>query len=435
MTHYIIQTIVFQTIFLALYEFLLKKETFFQWNRAYLIGTSLLSLCIPFIKIPVLQTFVPQNIIISLPEVTLGAAVETSQNLPMQASNSLSTLEIILLVGIFISALLFFEKLFKIIQLKRKGKRDKLDQTEIVILPNSDEAFSFLNTIYLGENFSAESKKHIIAHELVHIHQKHYLDLLYFEILRMLFWFNPILYLYQKRIAALHEFIADAEVVSKTDKLSYYQNLLSEVFKTHTVSFINTFFNQSLIKKRIDMLHQSKFKKVHLFKFVILLPLVMFMLVFISCAETENTTTSTEKSLIPNATVVIDTVYGEVPEDLVVPFAVIDEVPVYPGCENSTFNEERKKCFSESIDQLIKENFNVKVVDGKGLTGRIRVAVQFRIDKDGNIVDLMSRAPDSALETEAKRVIGLIPKVEPGKHKGEEVSVLYSLPILFEIPE
>lgn len=464
MTHYIIQTIVFQTIFLALFEFLLKKETFFQWNRAYLIVTPLLSLFIPFIKIPSLQTVVPQNLVISLPEITLGTAVETSQNLSVQASSSISTLEGILLVGIFISILLFLRKLFKIIQMKQKGIRDKIGQTEVIILPNSREAFSFAGTIYIGENFSAESKKHIIAHELVHIHQKHHLDLLYFEVLCMLFWFNPILYFYQKRIAALHEYIADAEVVSKTGRTSYYQSLLSEVFKTHTVSFVNTFFNPSLIKNRIVMLHKSKSKKNQLVKFLLVLPIVAGLLLYTSCDQdvspekTEEKSAevdfsqiklsdlseevkkelmreSLEKSLGPNAKVRIDTVYGEAPEGLVVPFAVIDEAPVYPGCENSTSNEERKKCLSESIDQLVKENFNTKVVDGKGLTGRIRVVVQFRIDKDGNIVDLVARAPDSALVTEVKRVIGLIPKVEPGKHEGQVANVLYSLPIVFEIPE
>ena len=223
MTHYILQTIVFQLIFLALYEFLLKKETFFQWNRAYLIVTPLLSLLLPFVKISALQTVVPQNLVVTLPEITLGNALTTQQNLAVETNNSLSVMAIILLLGILVSSSLFLWKLIKISSLSRKGTLHKINHAKVITLPQSSDAFSFAGTIYLGENLNPENKSHIIAHELVHINQKHYIDLLYFEALRILFWFNPLIYYYQKQTAALHEYIADAEVILKTDKKSYYQ--------------------------------------------------------------------------------------------------------------------------------------------------------------------------------------------------------------------
>src|SRR5690606_17966310 len=105
---YILQTIVFQLLFLAIYELLLKKETFFQWNRAYLCLTPLLALVLPFIKIPALQTAIPQNVLVVLPEITLGTTTVTIQNAIATASPTLSLFEIILLVGIVISTLLFF---------------------------------------------------------------------------------------------------------------------------------------------------------------------------------------------------------------------------------------------------------------------------------------------------------------------------------------
>ncbi len=430
MTTYIIQMIVFQLVFLVLYERLLKKETFFQWNRAYLCLTPLLALVLPFIKIPALQTTIPQNILVTLPEINLGNATVTNESAVAVTGNSLSIIEILIFSGIVLSIFLFLWKLYKILQLKRKGRTEILENITLVHLPKSTDAFSFAGTIFLGEQLSMHAKEQILQHELVHIRQKHYLDLLYFEGMRIFFWFNPLLYLFQNRVATLHEYIADAETVSNSDKKEYYQNLLSEVFQTQHISFINTFFNHSLIKKRIVMLQKSKSKKWQLVKYALILPVLAGMLLVTSC-ELNETQSSSENSVEPIVT--IDTIKGSknvIPD---VPFAVIDQVPIYPGCENLSTNEERKKCMSEKIDALVRNNFNAQMGNNLGLTGRQRIAVQFKIDQEGNMVDVNSRAPHPDLEVEAKRVINLVPKMQPGMQDGKTVGVLYALPINFEV--
>src|SRR5690606_6911255 len=204
---------------------------------------------------------------------------------------------IILLLGILVCSSLFLWKLIKIGSLSRKGTLHKINQAKLITLPHSSDAFSFAGTIYLGENLKPENKSHIIAHELVHINQKHYIDLLYFEALRILFWFNPLIYYYQKQTAAIHEYIADAEVILKTDKKSYYQDLLSQAFQTHAVSFVNTFFNTSLIKNRIVMLHKSKSKKTQLAKFLMLLPLIAGIMLYTSCTQDVASETPQESSI------------------------------------------------------------------------------------------------------------------------------------------
>jgi len=115
-----------------------------------------------------------------------------------------------------------------------------------------------------------------------------------------------------------------------------------------------------------------------------------------------------------------------------VPFSVIDKVPTYPGCEGLN-NEEAKKCMSKKITQLVMENFNAKVADKDGLTGKQKIYVQFKIDKQGNVADAEARAKNTALEAEALRVINKLPKMQPGEQDGKKVGVLYSLPIIFEI--
>lgn len=118
-----------------------------------------------------------------------------------------------------------------------------------------------------------------------------------------------------------------------------------------------------------------------------------------------------------------------------VPFAVIENVPVFPGCEDFDTNEEKKQCMSQKIQQHVNRNFNKDLGSELGLSGVNRVIVQFKIDEKGDIVDIQSRAPHPRLEREAARVIQQLPKMTPGKQRGKEVGVMYSLPIVFQVQD
>jgi len=125
---------------------------------------------------------------------------------------------------------------------------------------------------------------------------------------------------------------------------------------------------------------------------------------------------------------------AEVEEEIAdVPFSVIENVPIFPGCENMKDNNARRACMSEKIDAFVKRRFNTELANDLGLDGRQRIAVQFRIDENGNVTNVMARAPHPRLEAEAKKVIGELPKMTPGKQRGKPVGVLYSLPILFQV--
>lgn len=129
----------------------------------------------------------------------------------------------------------------------------------------------------------------------------------------------------------------------------------------------------------------------------------------------------------------IETIEEAVEEIADVPFAVIENVPIYPGCENMKNNNERKKCMSEKIDAFVKRKFNAELANDLGLSGRQRISVQFKIDSKGKVVDVLARAPHPRLEAEAKSVISQLPDMTPGKQRGKAVGVLYSLPILFQV--
>ena len=121
-------------------------------------------------------------------------------------------------------------------------------------------------------------------------------------------------------------------------------------------------------------------------------------------------------------------------EDVEVPFAVIENVPEYPGCERGS-NAEKRKCMLDKIAKFAQRKFNTDLAGDLGLSGRQRISVIFKIDKNGNVVGVRSRAPHPRLEKEAARVINMLPKMKPGRQRGKPVIVPYSLPITFQVQD
>ncbi|MFD2914960.1 energy transducer TonB [Psychroserpens luteus] len=111
----------------------------------------------------------------------------------------------------------------------------------------------------------------------------------------------------------------------------------------------------------------------------------------------------------------------------------VEIVPVYPGCEKMTSNSERIKCMNEKITKLVQRKFDTDLAGELGLSGTQRINVQFKIDKNGNVTEILTRAPHPSLEKEAERVTNKIPKMEPGLQRKQPVSVIYNLPIVFRV--
>jgi protein TonB len=127
-------------------------------------------------------------------------------------------------------------------------------------------------------------------------------------------------------------------------------------------------------------------------------------------------------------------VVEQVEEEIEVPFAVIENVPTFPGCEKGD-NNAKRKCMSEKITEFVNKRFNTDLAGDLGLSGRQRITVLFKIDKTGSITGVQARAPHPGLEKEAARVINALPKMLPGKQRGKEVVVPYSLPIVFVVQD
>lgn len=511
MINYIIQVILFQALFLAVYDIFLQKETFFKWNRAYLLTTPILSLIIPLLKFESIQKTVPQEYIVLLPEIVLNPQVVIEQSLT--AVLTINYINVFFYGGVILFSVLFLVKLLKLIKVISSNKIIKKKAYKLVLLERKQTAFSFFNYIFIDKKLTEKKESQIIQHELVHCKQLHTLDLLLFEIFKIAMWFNPMLYIYQKRIAELHEYISDAEVVKETDKHSYFNKLLSETFMVENISFVNQFYKKSFIKKRITMITKNKSQKMKQLKYLMLIPVLASMLLYSSCETIDNSNQKEEAVakkelmtfyLFQNGELVttigetetyIDLYIGkEDPsfgkeisfEDLLleekieleqissdfekkhkiklkyklfelkngrklrtfkvdankigveinsedVPFAVIDKVPVFPGCEE-TRDRDPKNCFNKGIQKHVVDNFNADVSKNLGIEpGRQKIYVQFRILKNGEVEVLGIRAAHKDLEVEAKRVVNLLPKMIPGEHNGKPVNVTYMLPISFMV--
>ncbi|SNZ01250.1 M56 family metallopeptidase [Flagellimonas pacifica] len=497
MIQYILETIVIQLVFLLVYDLFLKKETFFQRNRAYLLGTFILSLFLPWIKIEAFKTVVPENLVQyqqffwQLDEVVLFA--NNSEN---GFWENINWGYIFLGAGALIMTIWLAAKLNRIYKLKKSGIIFQEKDFIKVIVPKSEQAFSFFRNVFMGADIPNEKQENILAHEMVHVKQRHSMDLMFFEVMRIVFWFNPLVYVYQNRISELHEFIADAQA-SKTDKKKQYELLLSEVFQSQNFSLVNQFHKKSLIKKRIVMLTREKSKAIYQFKYAMLLPLLLGMLLYTSCEKEEkiekeaielipldgtvvvalkdglinfevenldNLTTDEKqrqeklleevsKSKITTTIIMNDKVGNSaefqmkegtifsmsvnkqsgstlnLEENASVPFGVIEEAPIFPGCEDAV---DKRKCFQEKMQRHIRKNFRYPEEAHKlGVQGKVYII--FKISKDGTITNIRTRGPHKSLEDEAQRIIKRLPQMQPGKQKGEVVEVPFSIPITFKL--
>lgn len=482
MIHYIIQTVAYQLLFLLVFDLALKKETFFKANRYYLLGATALSYVLPLIRIDAIQRNIPEEMFVRLPAVVVGTA--ESNMVAVETNSLLSSIPwwgFLWITGILVMSALLICKFIRLAKLKRTGQVSRFSKFDLIILPGSDAAFTFFRNIFMGEKLSEHQRQHILLHEKVHVEDRHSWDLMFYELLKLVCWFNPLVYILQQRMVTLQEFTADARVAKESDKRSYYEGLLSQVFQTEKISFVNTFFNHSLIKKRVIMLQKSKSKSIYRLKYLFLLPLVMTMLIYSSCSddpevkqeeasysqqiaelrmalEAKDELTQEEKDeialmihkLYPRGTEKITGADGNVEfhfreegenefihefdKQQSVPFTAIDKAPVFPGCEGLD-GPAAKKCFTTKLSETVIRHFKLDDAQAFGLEEKVRMAVNFVVTTEGEIEILAVKSPDPSFETAVRRAMDNVPTLIPGEHEGKKVNVQFALPILYAVNE
>lgn len=272
-SHYLLQVNIYLVFFYAFYRLLLAKETYFVLNRIYLVCSGIFALTIPFIQLDWFgRQEISQQIYVQVSQLNQlivhdvqvdDAGRFTWGNLIVFAY----LLGVVFFVIRFVVQLLAVKKMFKGIK--------------------SGLAFSFWNKKIVAQNLpEAATVNH---HEDIHIKQMHTFDVVFFELLGIITWFNPIIYLYKETVKNIHEFLADeAAAKFQGDKEVYSMLLLNQAFGVNANSLTNGFFKKSMIKKRIFMLYKERSKKTAIVKYGIFVPLFAAALLLSSATISKN---------------------------------------------------------------------------------------------------------------------------------------------------
>lgn len=285
MTTYLIKTVLCSGIFLALYVWLFENEKMHQFKRFYLLGSLVISFLIPLIEIETERSILPTQIIENTLQLSAIQQVEgNSTNLqPIQPATNYFTKEnIFLAIYVLISvviAIRFFRNLLLIFFRKNNQQFIEYQGIRIALTNDIQTPHSFFSTIFLNKNAyeNGEVASEIIEHELAHIRQKHSLDILFFELLFTMVWFNPFLFFYGKLIRLNHEFLADEAVLNKYKNKTKYQYLLLNSIGLNLSTPLTSQFNYSYTKKRFKMMNMQPNKKKAIVLQVAILPFLVIM--------------------------------------------------------------------------------------------------------------------------------------------------------------
>ncbi len=277
---YLLKASICQAIVFLFYSLLLKRMTYYTWNRYFLSIFSVLSFMVPYIDVDVFAEAQQQSTISFINQIPSIAAhpLIANYNNNLGDLNYLLILSIVYLVVFSILFLRLSIQLLSIRKIKLKATLMVDGEVKIYHLSEPILPFSFLNSIFINkDNYSKDELQKIIDHEQVHAEQKHTLDVLVTEIICIVNWFNPFVWLIRKAVRENLEFIADDGVIQKGVDKKNYQYLLLKV-TGNIPSSIASNFTFSSLKNRIFMMNKTKTSGFHLLKFVLLVPMIVFLL-------------------------------------------------------------------------------------------------------------------------------------------------------------
>ncbi|MDT8347241.1 MAG: M56 family metallopeptidase, partial [Flavobacteriaceae bacterium] len=283
---YFVSVIVLQAILYALYYFVYRNKMSLTWNRAYLVISPLASYALPLIDFkPIKQT----SLNLGMPEHILLDPIVLSAKIGVLQNNSWSIQEFILLGFILVCAFIavrFYFSLKRLLQLRYEGKQKTAYGVDYFELPELKTAFSYFNQIYIGEKVNGSLLEGILIHEQAHSKLWHSVDLMSFELQKIVFWWNPLLYFFKKELEVTHEYQADATACNTVSKDNYIKNLICFSYSEASLAFRSHFYSMSNFKQRIIMLNTFQKPRFRVLKKMALLPILALM--FIYCSEQQD---------------------------------------------------------------------------------------------------------------------------------------------------
>ncbi|MDQ1087649.1 M56 family metallopeptidase [Siphonobacter sp. SORGH_AS_1065] len=405
--HYLLQVNLYLAGFYGFYRLILRKETFHQLNRSFLLAGTALAFFIPAMQSDWIRTWLlTQQVNESLYTYYNPGVVFIT---PDYLDNSRSAhpmawghlLAVAYLCGILILLGRFAFRLMRLGDLVRYRTNRKVDQ---------NMAFAFFNHFFVGKNLS--NRRTIEMHERVHVRQLHSADVIFFELIAIMNWFNPVVYFLKQDICLIHEYLAD-EVASRleTSRADYAMLLFSQQFGVQQMELAHTFFNKSFLKARISMLKQKPSQTSALVKYALIVP-VFGSMIFLAtaCAQQEK---KEELVIIPIETPAPAQTNAK--EEV---FTVVEKQAQFPGGDSEMYRY---------LSQHVKYPAAAQRANVEG-----KVFTSFIVEKDGSITDVeIMKGIGFGCDEEVLRIMKDMPKWKPGYHSGHAVRSRFNLPITF----
>jgi hypothetical protein len=277
---YILKLSVSLAIVYLFYQLVLRKLTFYNWNRWYLLGYTAFAFLIPLLNIT--DTLDKNNwnqsmLLRYIPVIEVNGQAAATE---VMARNwqALDWLFLLLLAGMLVLIVKFVIRYLSFLNVRRNATLLTDGDTRLYMVEKDIIPFSFGNSIFINNRLQDEAElKEIIRHEFVHVKQRHTHDIVWSELLCILNWYNPFVWLIRKAIRQNLEFIADNKVLEQGLDRKKYQYLLLKVTGNNHFSIANQ-FNFSSLKKRIAMMNKMKSARAQLIKFLFIVPLIAVML-------------------------------------------------------------------------------------------------------------------------------------------------------------
>jgi len=391
-------------VFYSIYHIFLRKLTFFQGNRIYLLTAVVLSLILPTILFIDLSGFAYKSNL--MPTISLELSELTIPEIEIGTAHYFWQINwnfvVIYWFSITFAAIYLFIRIFRLYQ--RFNERD------------GEASFSFLNFVHIG--VEARTNTIIHRHELVHVQQGHSYDILFLEIVRVFNWFNPIFFLYIRALKFQHEYIAD-QLCAAEDKTSYAELLIANALRVSTDVLSHEFASESILKKRIMMLFQHKSKKSNQWKYLMMLPItVIISLMGLVLNHTVDAKTNLIHQVmdvkLPVVSQTISAIMETDPQDKIYDDPEI--LPLPPGGMNT---------YLKFIGQHFK--YSNQMIENK-VNGIIEV--QFVVEIDGSVTHVKAKNDlGFGAAQAAEDVVKSDKKWKPGVYNGKPVRVAFTLPL------
>lgn len=266
---YLLKSAVWLTGFAAIYFLFLRNERFFVLNRIFLIAGIVASLVFPFFTWHYTVVFPASMPTAEVSDLQIRAVTTTVE--PFTTKDALLY---IYLIGALYLIFKIAKQTYSVWQVIRKSETLHFNTVKLIRTNRYPHSFSFFSFVFVNPSTDETETNEIVNHEQEHIRQRHWIDLLLFEILCTVQWFNPVIWLFGRFIRQNHEFLADEYALRRSPNPAIYRAaLLNQMFGGPVISLANS-FNYSINKKRFNMMRQITYSPFRKLKLLMVLPLI-----------------------------------------------------------------------------------------------------------------------------------------------------------------